>query len=145
MASDIVSDIPVACTLSAAQLRARGKDEIAPLFARAQRLQETPNGYRFAFPAEAERVREVLEFILSERACCTFFTFELSFSSPHDTVWLALRGGKGAKAFLAASVVALRLPLARVAAPHLTHSLWRVVQFMLSRHRRRMCGTGATR
>ena len=67
MTSDTTSDSPVACTLSAADLRARGEDVVGPLFARAQRLQETPDGYRFAFPAEADGVRDLLEFILSER------------------------------------------------------------------------------
>ena len=43
---------------------------VAPLFARARRMEETPDGYRFAFPAEAEGVRDLLEFILSERDCC---------------------------------------------------------------------------
>ena len=110
---DLASDLPVACTLSAAELRARGEDVVEPLFARAQRMEETPGGYRFAFPAEADGVRELLEFVLSERDCCPFFTFELSFPSPHESVWLTLSGGEGVKEFVAGSFAALDMPLVR--------------------------------
>jgi len=113
MASDLTSDLPVACNLSAAELRERGADVVAPLFARAQRRQETADGYRFAFPPEANGVRDLLEFILSERDCCPFFTFELDFPSPHESVWLILRGGEGVKEFVAGSFAALDMPLAR--------------------------------
>src|SRR5262249_13342742 len=101
------SDIPVACTLSAADLRARGEDMVAPLFARVERLHELPDGYSFAFPAEADGVRDLLEFILSERACCPFFTFELAFPSPHQSVWLTLRGGEEVKEFVGGSFALL--------------------------------------
>jgi hypothetical protein len=111
----MASDLPVACTLSAAELRERGADVVAPLFARAQSKQETSDGYRFAFPAAAEGVRELVEFILSERDCCPFFTFELAFPSPHESVWLTLRGGEGVKEFVAGSFATLDMPLMRTA------------------------------
>jgi hypothetical protein len=121
MASDLTpetaSDLPLACTLSAAELRERGEDVVAPLFARARRMQETPDGYRFDFPAEAEGVRDLMEFVLSERDCCPFFTFELSFPSPHESVWLTLRGGEGVKEFVAGSFATLDMPLTQAAEP----------------------------
>jgi hypothetical protein len=113
----MASDPALACTLSAAELRERGEVVVAPLFARAKRLQETPDGYRFAFPAEADGVRDLLEFILSERDCCPFFTFELSFPSPHESVWLTLRGGEGVKEFVAGSFATLDMPLTRTVEP----------------------------
>jgi len=121
MASDLTpeltSDLPLACTLSAAELRERGDGVVAPLFARVQRIEETPDGYCFAFPAEAEGVRDLMEFILSERDCCPFFTFELGFPSPHESVWLTLRGGEGVKEFVAGSFATLDMPLAQAAEP----------------------------
>jgi hypothetical protein len=121
MASDLTpetaSDLPLACTLSAAELRERGEDVVAPLFARVQRMEETPDGYCFAFPAQAEGVRDLLEFILSERDCCPFFTFELGFPSPHELVWLTLRGGEAVKEFVAGSFAALDMPFRRTAEP----------------------------
>src|SRR5262245_9817886 len=103
----MASDIPVACNLSAVELRARGEDVVAPLFARVERLQELPDGYSFAFPGAADGVRDLLEFILSERDCCPFFTFELTFPSPHQSVWLTLRGGEEVKEFVAGSFALL--------------------------------------
>jgi hypothetical protein len=78
-------------------------------------MEETPDGYCFAFPAEADGVRDLLAFILSERDCCPFFTFELGFPSPHEFVWLTLRGGKDVKEFVAGSFATLDMPLARAA------------------------------
>jgi hypothetical protein len=115
LTADMVSDLPVACTLSAAELRERGDDVVRPLFARVLRMEETPDGYCFAFPADADGVRELLTFVLSERDCCPFFTFELAFPSPHQAVWLTLRGGEGVKEFIAGSFAALDMPLARAA------------------------------
>jgi hypothetical protein len=115
MASDLTADLPIACTLSAAKLRARGDDVVAPLFARIEHVDELPDGYRFTFPAEADGVRELLAFILSERDCCPFFTFELSFPSPHHVVWLSLRGGEGVKEFVAGTFAELDIPLVRAA------------------------------
>jgi hypothetical protein len=115
MAFDPMSNVPVACTLSAAEMRARGEDVVAPLFASVQQLEELPDGYRFAFPAEADGARDLLEFVLSERACCPFFTFELTFASPHQVVWLTLRGGEGVKEFVAGSFAELDMPLTRAA------------------------------
>src|SRR5262245_42905316 len=110
----MASDLPVACNLSAAEQRARGEDLVAPLFARAENLYELPNGYRFTFPAEADCVHDLLAFILSERACCPFFTFELTFPSPHQVVWLTLRGGEGVKEFVAGTFAQLKLSTAQV-------------------------------
>jgi hypothetical protein len=98
MASDVPTDlpqnVPLACSLTAAELGVRG-EENASLFARAHDVEELPDGYRFAFPAEADGIPDLLRFILAERACCPFFTFELTFASPHQTVWLAERRGEG--------------------------------------------------
>lgn len=118
----MASDIPIACTLSAAELQARGEDVVAPLVARAERLDELPDGYRFVFPAGADGARDLLEFVLSERDCCPFFTFELTFASPHQSVWLTLRGGEGVKAFIAGSFAQLDMPIARAAAESARHT-----------------------
>lgn len=99
MMSDGAVDIPVACSLTAAELEVRG-DENAELFAHARAVEELADGYRFAFPADDDSVPAVLRFILAERACCPFWTFELQFPSPHQVVWLAIRGNEEAKAIV---------------------------------------------
>jgi hypothetical protein len=110
MASDHTSDLPLACSLSADELRARGETLAAPLFARVQRVDELPDGYCFAFAPEEDGVRDVFDFVLSERACCPFFTFELAFPSPHQVVWLTIRGREGVKEIVANSFALRHLP-----------------------------------
>ena len=104
-------DLPVACSLSADDLRQRG-DDIADLFAVALAAAEYPDGYGFAFPAGESLTRRLLDFVVFERACCPFFTFALTFPSPHDVVWLQIRGAVQAKGVVTDQFVAVRDRLA---------------------------------
>lgn len=94
--SAVSADVPLACSLTEAELRERG-DENAALFARVREAQELPDGYRFAFAPDADGIPALMQFITAERACCPFFTFELQFVSPHQAIWLVVRGGAGVK------------------------------------------------
>lgn len=96
MTSDGREEVPLACSLTEDELRDRG-DENAALFAQALETQEMADGYRFAFPADDSGIPALVQFILAERTCCPFFTFELAFPSPHEVVWLAVRGREGVK------------------------------------------------
>ena len=100
---DVSGDIPLACSLTAAELQERGEENDS-LFAHARGAEELPDGYRFAFPAEADTAQNLLQFILAERACCLFFTFELTFPSPHQAIHLTVRGREGVKEMVRASV-----------------------------------------
>lgn len=130
MTSDVPVEFPLACSLTAAELRARG-EENASLFTRAQSVEELPDGYRFVFPAEADDARELLRFILAERACCPFFTFELTFPSPHQSIHLVVRGREGVKEIIRAGAAAKVSAQARIAA-----GLW-LLRYRLSLRRRR--------
>jgi hypothetical protein len=96
MATDVREDVPLACSLTEAELQVRGAEN-ATLFDRALETQELADGYRFAFPAEESNVAALVQFVLAERACCPFFTFELTFPSPHESIWLTIRGRDGVK------------------------------------------------
>jgi hypothetical protein len=85
-------------------LRARAN---AALFRQAIRVREQPTGYAFAFPAETTSVQSLLEFITAERACCPYFTFQLTFPSPHRFVWLTVRGRQGVKDLVREAFVSL--------------------------------------
>ena len=98
-------EIPLACSLTASELSVRG-EENASLFAHAEGAEELSDGYRFTFPAEADIVTDLLQFVLAERACCPFFTFELTFPSPHQAIYLTVRGQEGVKEIVRASVAA---------------------------------------
>lgn len=104
-ASTVEEELPVACSLTEAELRVRG-EENGELFTRVRAVEELPDGYRFAFPPEDEGVSALLRFVLAERACCPFFTFEMALASPHREVWLAIRGNDEAKAIVRDALVA---------------------------------------
>jgi hypothetical protein len=93
-------DLAIACSLNQEQLELREQD-VAALFAMAIQTRELPDGYALAFAAGADRAHELLDFVIAERACCPFFTFELTFAAPHEAVWLSLRGPEGIKPMLA--------------------------------------------
>ncbi len=90
----------IACALVGRAFAER-KDAIArELFAHADRVEDLPDGYGWRFPAADPWATRALEFILAERQCCPFFAFELALE-PHDgAVWLRMRGGPEAKAFV---------------------------------------------
>jgi hypothetical protein len=96
MSADIQGDVPIACSLTDAELEVRG-DELTELFAQAREVEELADGYRFAFPASDDGIPALVQFILAERACCPFWTFELQFPTPHQVVWVVLRGNEEAK------------------------------------------------
>ena len=104
--ADVSGEVELACSLTAAELRVRSEENSA-LFARAQSVRELPDGYRFAFPPEADVAQNLLQFILAERACCPFFTFELAFPSPHHAIYLVVRGRDGVKEIVRASVASV--------------------------------------
>jgi hypothetical protein len=88
--------LPIACTLSAEDQRQR-TEEITALFEHVTAVRETPMGYAFAFPAGTDWAHALLDYIVEELACCPFITFELTFSMPHDRIWLTLSGGDNIK------------------------------------------------
>ncbi len=110
------ANIPLACTLSEADLKVRSR-EVAELFAHAAAVEELPDGFAFAFPGSDEWAHQLLDFVVFERACCPFNSFGLRFSSPHDAIWLDVRGERAeVKEMLRAGVFAQveqRLALAK--------------------------------
>ena len=95
-------DGPIACTLSGEDQRQRG-DEVARLFLDGRpRARQLPDGYALRFPGEDMWAARLLAFIVGERACCPFFTFELVFEAGQGAIWLHLRGPAGTTEFVAA-------------------------------------------
>ena len=98
-------ETPIACTLSAAELAARG-DDVQQLIAQATETRELADGYALSYPGTAEWGATLLEFIRFERECCQFFTFELRFEPALGPIWLSIRGAEGVKEMLAAGFMA---------------------------------------
>ncbi|MGI8644621.1 MAG: hypothetical protein ACR2LS_10985 [Thermomicrobiales bacterium] len=94
------SDSPVACNLLGREFAERKEAISRELFAHAEFVQELPDGYAFRFAGADPWAAKMLEFINSERQCCPFFTFEISFEPNDGPVWLRLRGSDAVKEFV---------------------------------------------
>lgn len=104
----IIVDIPIVCTLNAADLDQRRQEVGDSIFSQAEAWQELADGYQFRFPGSDEWADQLLDFIKFERRCCPFFKFELSFEPNQSYVWLSLRGGEGVKDFLRAEFLPMK-------------------------------------
>ncbi|MEJ7871532.1 MAG: hypothetical protein WKF67_04685, partial [Rubrobacteraceae bacterium] len=55
------------------------------------------DGYEFTFPGSAECADQLTGFVVFERACCPFFTFEIVFEPGAGPIVLKIRGPEGVK------------------------------------------------
>ena len=94
-----ISDLPIACSLSGHEQVERG-EEVSDLFKGVQQVHELADGYAYRFPGTEEWATRLLQFIMGERSCCLFFTFELGFEPDQGPIWLHVRGPEGVKAFM---------------------------------------------
>jgi hypothetical protein len=98
--------LPLACNLSGPELAER-RGEVEGIFEGCLRAGELEDGYEFRFPGSEEWATRLTEFIVFERGCCPFFTFELAFQPGEGQIRLRIRGPEGAKD-IAAEMVANR-------------------------------------
>ncbi len=109
-AEEQLSDsLPIACNLPERERFVRSQEVSANIFAASDRAEELMDGYAFRFPGNDVWANSLLQFVVSERACCPFFTFELIFEPNGGTIWLKLRGPEGVKAFVQSMVADSRL------------------------------------
>ena len=94
------SDLPIACSLSQQDLAKRREELAADIFSNIQQVQELADGYALRYPGDTDWATKLLDFIVFERACCPFFTFELTFELDSGPIWLRLRGQEGVKEFI---------------------------------------------
>ena len=90
----------VACKLSSPQLQKRKEEVLVLLKEKVLGKQELKDGYKFKFEGTDELLDELVTFIKSERACCDFFTFNLSVSDNKSNIWLFITGPDGTKDFI---------------------------------------------
>lgn len=94
------SEVPIACNLTEAEYALREEEVIANLFLGCEHIEELPDGYAFKFPGNEEWAARLVQFVLDERKCCPFFTFNLLFEPQEGPIWLQLRGNERVKLFV---------------------------------------------
>lgn len=65
-------------------------------------------GFAIRYPAEADTVVRLAEFITLERLCCPFFDFGIRLDAGADHVELRITGGPGVEEFLQAEIESWR-------------------------------------
>ncbi len=96
-----LADLPIACSLTTPELRAREQVVQREVVGGVQETRELADGYALRFPGDPAWLDTLTEFIRFERECCPFFTFELRCEPQHGPLWLQLRGPEGVKEFVA--------------------------------------------
>src|SRR5215217_5975383 len=96
-----MSDLPIACTLGPAAIKARREDLLGGLVRGAQQRIELPNGYRVRFKPEPGLLRNISDVIDVERQCCRFLEFQVGVEPDEGSIWLTFTGPPGTREFLA--------------------------------------------
>jgi len=93
--------LPIACTLSSAELGAR-RDALLPGLAdHAVSRATVPNGVRLRFAATAERMRQIDAVVRRERECCPFLDFKIGLALGGSSLTLDVTGPDGTAEVLA--------------------------------------------
>jgi hypothetical protein len=90
----------ISCKLTGPELQKRKTEVIALLKTEVLQRKELDNGYRYSFKGSDIIIDNIISFIKSERACCEFFTFNLSIEDINSNVVLTITGPVGAKDFI---------------------------------------------
>ena len=94
-------DLPIACTLTDAQLRQR-RQLIMDAFRNVRvSVTELPGGYGYTFAATSEALLQIAQLVDMERECCPFLTFKIVVEAGRCPMRLEVTGPAEAKALIA--------------------------------------------
>lgn len=91
--------MPIACGLSSPEQTARLGKLRTTIFAACNAIEETADGYAFAFDGHV--APQILDFVAFERECCPFLTFDLHLPPASELLYLELSGNDEVKRFIA--------------------------------------------
>lgn len=95
-----MADLPIACTLGPAALKARRENLLNALLPHARERCALPDGYRLRFAAESEILQQIVRAVEAERQCCRFLQFTISVEADSGPITLDLTGPAGTREFL---------------------------------------------
>jgi hypothetical protein len=88
------------CKLTTTEMQNRRATVLASLKKQTLERKELPNGYAYRFNGSDTMFDQLTEFIKTERACCDFFTFNLSVAGDKNEIWMQITGPQKAKEFI---------------------------------------------
>jgi hypothetical protein len=89
-----------ACALTTAELRDREATLLAQFRSVVTETEELQDGYAFRIPGDGESIGLAAKFIVAERECCRFLSFDLVAGPNKGPVTVRLTGPVGTKEFL---------------------------------------------
>lgn len=97
-----MADLPIACTLSPAALKARRDDLLGALLRCSTECSDLPNGLRLCFAPGGQMLADVARAVDAERQCCRFLSFTITVDADGGPITLDLTGPPGTREFLSA-------------------------------------------
>jgi hypothetical protein len=93
----------VTCKLTTPELQKRKTEVVAALKNSILEKKELDNGFAYKFEGSDKMIEQLTSFIITERMCCDFFTFELTVADESEAL-LKLTGPEGTKEFIKAEL-----------------------------------------
>ena len=97
----VTANIPIACSLSSAELQQRRSEVLLKIKGAVKEVQELDDGYLYRFHSTPEQLDELTNLIALEHACCPFLRLCLTVEPADGGISLELTGPQGTKEFLA--------------------------------------------
>lgn len=96
----MVTDLPIACALTPAELQFRGAQLLPGLARRAIGRVPVPNGFRWHFTPTEGLLGDLAHVIDAERRCCRFLRFAVAAKPDGGPISLEVTGPPGTAEFL---------------------------------------------
>jgi hypothetical protein len=96
-----IMDLPIACTLTEAELRQRRQTIMDTFRTRHVTVTELADGYAYTFAATSEALLQIAQLVDLERQCCPFLTFKIVLEAAAGPMRLEVTGPKEAKKVIA--------------------------------------------
>ncbi len=94
------ASLPIACTLTPAELAGMREGLLPGLLSGASAREHVAGGSRWRFEARAGLLKEVAAVVEAEHRCCRFLRFLLTAEPGDGPVWLEVTGPEGTEDFL---------------------------------------------
>ena len=101
--------MPIACRLSAEELRCAATELLPGLIRDARGVEPTASGLRLTFDAVDGLGARIAGVVERERRCCPFLDFVIEIPAGAETVTLVVSGPEGTREFLRTIAPAERL------------------------------------
>jgi hypothetical protein len=95
-----MTDLPIACSLTSAELQERRSTLLQKVRTAVVEVKELDDGYAYSFPSADEWLYELAGLVDLERQCCPFLRFRITVEKNGGPLLLEMTGPEGTKEFL---------------------------------------------